>query len=80
MSWSLREPSSGWGDRAAAAGYYTAAASDDSAVVAIIRNDLFPIAADTMLADYDSRRGIYRAAWLRQFWGPRDDLSMGTLR
>ena len=66
------------GDRAAAAGYYTAAASDDSDVVAVIRNDLFPIAADTTMADFDSRRGIYRAAWLRQFWGPRDDLSMGT--
>lgn len=66
------------GDRAAAAGYYTAAASDDSAVVAILRNDLFPIAADTMLADYDAKRGVYRAAWLRQFWGSRDDLSMGS--
>jgi tetratricopeptide (TPR) repeat protein len=66
------------GVRAADSGYYAAAASDDSAVVAIIRNDLFPIAADTMLADYDSRSGTYRAAWLRQFWGPRDDLSMGS--
>ena len=66
------------GDRVAAAGYYSAAASDDSGVVAIIRNDLFPIAADTMLADYDSKRGIHRAAWLQQFWGPRDDLTMGT--
>ncbi len=66
------------GDRAAATGYYTAAASDDSAVVAIIRNDLFPIAADSVLADYDAQRGIYRTAWLKQFWGPRDDLSMGA--
>ena len=66
------------GDRAAAAGYYTAAAIDDSAVVAIIRNDLFPIAADTMLADYDSKHGAHRAAWLRQFWGARDDLNMGS--
>ena len=65
------------GDRLAAAGYYTSAASDDSAVVAIIRNDLFPIAADTLLADYDSKRGIHRAAWLQQFWGTRDDLEMG---
>ena len=66
------------GDRAAATGYYLAAASDDSAVVAIIRNDLFPIASDSMLADYDSKRGIYRAAWLEEFWGPRDDMGMGT--
>ena len=66
------------GDRLAAAGYYLAAATDDSAVVAIIRNDLFPIAADTLLADYDSKRGIHRAAWLQQFWGTRDDLEMGT--
>ena len=66
------------GNRASAAGYYTAAASDDSAVVAIIRNDLFPIAADSMLADYDTKRGIYRAAWLQQFWGLRDDLTMGS--
>ena len=75
-SWNWRGRSCG---RAivAAAGYYTAAASDDSAVVAIIRNDLFPIAADTLLADYDSKRGIHRAAWLQQFWGTRDDLEMG---
>jgi tetratricopeptide (TPR) repeat protein len=66
------------GDRIAAAGYYLAAASDDSAVAAIIRNDLFPIAADSTLADYDTKKGIYRAAWLQQFWGPRDDLAMGT--
>lgn len=67
-----------WLGQRATAGYYQAAASDDSASIAIIRNDLFPIASDSMLRDYDTKKGPHRAAWLQEFWGSRDDLAMGT--
>ena len=66
------------GDRAAAEGFYTASASNDSDVVAIIRNDMFPIASDSVLHDYDAEHGTSRSAWLREFWTSRDDMDLGT--
>ncbi len=64
------------GDPSAVAGLVAALATGDSQVVGIIRRDIYPIASDSILAEYDGLQGRYRAAWLQRFWEERDDLAL----
>ncbi len=52
--------------------YFQGARSDDSVVVSLYRADLAPIAADSLLAEFDRQTGVARSDWLRSFWGARD--------
>jgi GWxTD domain-containing protein len=52
--------------------YYAGATSDDSVSVAGYRADLATIASDSVLNEFDRQTGEQRAAYLKRFWGDRD--------
>src|SRR3954468_4419938 len=56
--------------------YFEGAASDDSATVGGYRADLATIASDSILREFDQQRGAHRAAYLKQFWGQRDQMAL----
>lgn len=56
--------------------YYQGAAMDDLAALAAYRADLEGIAPDSVLAEFDLRRGQARADLLTDFWGTRDRLDL----
>ena len=56
--------------------YYAAARSNERDIVAMIRRDLEPIAADSQLRIFDTLRDSARVAWLRSFWGRRDAIDL----
>lgn len=60
------------GDTPVERAYFSGAASDRPAIVAEYRDDLAPIADDSVLAGFDSLSGVARVAWLRDFWARRD--------
>lgn len=51
--------------------YYNAAISDNPESVAMLRRDLEPIVADSILRTFDAQHGESRVAWLKQFWQGR---------
>lgn len=61
------------GDVGGGESYYQGAESDEPDIVAAYRADFEPVASDSSLGEFDAQRGPYRAAWLRRFWGERDD-------
>src|SRR5689334_13927165 len=52
--------------------YYEGAAADDSVTVAAYRADLATIATDSVLREFDHRKGAQRVAYLKDFWTTRD--------
>ncbi|MFL5402819.1 MAG: GWxTD domain-containing protein [Gemmatimonadales bacterium] len=56
--------------------YFEGAAIDDSAAVAGYRADLATIASDSVLREFDQQGGSRRAAYLRRFWGQRDQIEL----
>lgn len=56
--------------------YYEGAAIDDSVAVAGYRSDLAAIASDSVLNEFDRMEGPRRAAYLRRFWGERDQVEL----
>jgi GWxTD domain-containing protein len=55
-----------------AAAYYEGAALADSLTIRQYRTDLAFIAADSVLAGFDSAHGAARRRWLERFWRARD--------
>lgn len=56
--------------------YFEGAESDDSVPVAGYRADLATIASDSVMREFDLRRGARRVDYLRQFWGSRDKVEL----
>ncbi len=56
--------------------YYEGAALDDPEAIAEYRADLQVIAADSVLHEFDSLHGQWRAAFLHRFWTDRDHFDL----
>src|SRR3954452_462722 len=56
--------------------YFEGAASDDSVTIGGYRADLATIASDSILQEFDQQRGAHRAAYLKRFWGQRDQMAL----
>jgi GWxTD domain-containing protein len=56
--------------------YYEGAALDDPEATAGYRADLELVAPDSVLREFDRRRGQSRAAYLHRFWTDRDHLEL----
>lgn len=56
--------------------YYEGAALDDAVAMAGYREDVEPLAADSVLRDIDRLKGRARAAYLHRFWTDRDHFEL----
>jgi len=58
--------------------YFEGAMLDDSVTVNGYRADLATIASDSVMGELDRQQGARRAAYLRRFWGERDQTELRT--